>query len=350
MKIVAFTRLVTFALLTMIAIVACQGDVRHLSIESSSPLPNRSHCRTVKHESGETSVCGQPNRIVALEPYALEPLLALGIQPVGFADHIAFHRGDYANPSQQIPYLGKQMTRSLVNLGLDSSPSIEMILKLKPDLIVGLHQNNAAQYATFSKIAPTVLINYGETEANLKTIAKAVDRSKQAEQVLAETQHSIAIARETFAPLATTHSKVLLLSASELHEMSLESPMDACGSLIKTLGFQLMALSEAANSNASKFLSLEALPDLNAANLIIVLGSNFSDQLKGEDFATHQLFKLKQAWKTNAIAQSLDASKSGRVYFIPVYLCRGLPGTIGTQLYLNELQKQLLSDYGSSYD
>ncbi|MEM9266963.1 MAG: hypothetical protein AAGA46_15715 [Cyanobacteria bacterium P01_F01_bin.13] len=43
------------------------------------------------------------------------------------------------------------------------------------------------------------------------------------------------------------------------------------------------------------------------------------------------------------MAQSLDASKSGRVYFVPGYLCRGLPGPIGTELYLNELKQKLLS-------
>jgi iron complex transport system substrate-binding protein len=187
MRIVAFIRLVTFALLTMFAIVACQGDANHLSRISSSSFPDQSHCRTVKHESGETKICGQPKKVVALGPYALEPLIALGVQPIGFADHIAFHKGDYTNPSQQIPYLGQQIAHPLANVGLDSSPSIESILKLKPDLIVGLHQNNAAQYKTFSKIASTVLINYGEPEANLRTIAKAVDRTKQAEQLLTET-------------------------------------------------------------------------------------------------------------------------------------------------------------------
>ena len=38
----------------------------------------------------------------------------------------------------------------------------------------------------------------------------------------------------------------------------------------------------------------------------------------------------------------MDASKAGRVYFIPTYLCAGLPGAIGTKLYLEELEQQLL--------
>lgn len=60
-------------------------------------------------------------------------------------------------------------------------------------------------------------------------------------------------------------------------------------------------------------------------------------------FEEHQLTDFEQAWEKNALAQSLNASKAGRVYFIPAYLCLGLPGPIGTELYLNELREQMLS-------
>ncbi|MEM8718512.1 MAG: hypothetical protein AAGE84_04290 [Cyanobacteria bacterium P01_G01_bin.39] len=39
----------------------------------------------------------------------------------------------------------------------------------------------------------------------------------------------------------------------------------------------------------------------------------------------------------------LDASKVGRVYFIPAYMCLGLPGAINTEFYLEELKEQLIS-------
>ena len=46
---------------------------------------------------GATEICGQLQRIVVLGPYVLEPLLALNVQLVGYADHIAFHQGDYTD-------------------------------------------------------------------------------------------------------------------------------------------------------------------------------------------------------------------------------------------------------------
>ena len=86
------------------------------------------------------------------------------------------------------------------------------------------------------------------------------------------------------------------------------------------------------------------MPQLNEADSIILLGYNDqTHQLTDMDkFEQHQLGGLLQQWKENAIAQSLDASKAERIYFMPVYLCGAVPGPIGTKLYLKELQEQLL--------
>jgi len=291
-------------------------------------------------------VCGQPQRIVALGPYVLESLLTLGIQPVGFADHMMLHQGTYDNPSQQIPYLGNRITQPLANVGLAYSPSIESLLKIQPDLIVGT-ESNASQYATLSEMAPTVLVKWADPENSLRTIAQAVGHSDQAEQLLTKTEQHIAAAREAFAPFVAANPKVLLLSSSQLQEINLgNSGHGQCSSLIEALGFQLVAPPgfDRTNTDSLVPISLETLPQLNEADSIILLGSNFSALNEADTFENHQLISLKQSWEQNALAQSLQASKAGRVYFIPAYLCLGLPGSIGTELYLDELQKQLLTD------
>jgi iron complex transport system substrate-binding protein len=225
--------------------------------------------------------------------------------------------------------------------------SIEAILKVQPDLIIGT-EYNASQYETLSKIAPTLLLEWNDAEKNLKTIARAVGRSEKAEQLLMENERQITMARDAFAPLVTTHPKVLLLRSGELQDIYVGNrAFGRCSSLIQDLGFQLISppeLDEFERENPAS-ISLETLPQLNDADLIILLGSNFSqpDRINGTAaFEKHQLSNLRQAWEDNAIAQSLDASKAERVYFIPYYLCVGLPGSIGTELYLKELKKQLL--------
>lgn len=349
-RIFALFRFLGLFILTVFAIAACQIKTDNSAVEPARSSPAvLTDCRTIQHELGSTQVCAQPQKIVALGPYVLESLLSLGIQPAGFADHIMLHQGDYDDPSQQIPYLGSRITQPLANVGLAYSPSLEAILKVQPDLILGT-ESDASQYGTFSKIAPTVLVKWADPESSLKTIAQAIDRSEQAEQLLTETEQQIAASRQTFAPLVAAHPKVLLLSSSQLQEINLgSSGHGRCSSLLEALGFQLVAPPGFDRSNTDSLvpISLEALPQLNEADLIVLLGSNFSEvgQLDGmNNFEAHQLKNLKQAWQENAIAQSLSASQSGRVYFIPAYICLGLPGAIGTELYLNELQKQLLTD------
>ena len=337
------------SLLTAMAMSSCQTQANQPDVAPSAVPSATTDCRAVTHEMGETEICGTPQKIVTLGPYVLEPLLALGAQPVAYADHIGFHQGDYTDPSQQIPYLGTQITQPIANVGLAHTPSIEALAKAKPDLILGTKLMNAEQYETLSKLAPTVLVEYKNTEKKLKTIAHTLNRPEQADQLFAQTAQQVDAAQKTFATLVTTHPKVALLSVSESLKINFFNDGGLlCRSLVETLGFQLVVPSKLNQDNHRTVvpISLEALPQFNDADLVILLGHNFSDlkQFEGMDrFAEQQLSNLKQAWKENAIAQSLDASKAGRVYFMPGYLCSGLPGPIGTELYLKELKQQLLT-------
>ncbi|MEM7062496.1 MAG: iron-siderophore ABC transporter substrate-binding protein [Cyanobacteria bacterium P01_B01_bin.77] len=333
------------------AIVACQTPTNQSLNETISTVPSDpANCRTVQHEMGETEICGQPQRIVVFGPGLLEALLALDIQPIGYAPHLDFFPGDYIDPAQQIPYVGDRITQPLANVGTMRQPSIEAILKVKPDLIIAIDYNDDI-YATLSQIAPTLLLSYPEpsdTDKNLRAIARAVDRTEQAEQLIVQAQQQIVNAQAAFASLVESHPKVLLLSSSQLQEIELISSSTLCGSLIEEFGFQLVFPPEINHDDSRPVLpiSLESLPELNDANLVLLLGHNFdtAKELNSMDgFENYQLSSLKQAWAENPIAQSLDASKTGQVYFFDGYLCGSLPGPIGTELYLEELQEKLLS-------
>jgi iron complex transport system substrate-binding protein len=328
----------------MLAIAACQGETDRSTINPALTSSSPTDCQTVRHEIGETKICGQPHRIVVLGTHLLESLLVLGVQPVGFADYTAFRQRNYDNPSQQIPYLGDRITPPLANVGTAYSPSFEAIVKVQPDLILS-HSANVSQYETLSKIAPTLLLNPNNAEKNLRAIAQIFDRSEQANRLLAETEQRMAIARRTFAPLVATHAKVLLLVASQPQEMLLGNSTSTvlCSSALEELGFQQVFPPgfDRSKPDWAVPISLETLPQLEADS-VILLGHNSGEPDSMDSFENHQLAKLKQGWEKNAIAQSLKASKVGRVYFIPFYMCASLPGPIGTELYLEELEKQLL--------
>jgi iron complex transport system substrate-binding protein len=333
-------------------VIAVGISACHKGIDSShkpsipSKLSQSTDCRTIPHAMGATTLCGQPQRTIVLGPNALEPLLDLSIQPVGFADHITYHEEDYTNPKQQITYLGQYIAQPLVNLGVAYMPSIERILEMQPDLIVGTEGNNASQYQLLSQVAPTIMLKWEDAEVNLRTIAQVFNRSKQAEERLLSKARNIETVRKEFSETVAKSPRLLLLSLTSLEQISLGTHGHGrCSSLLKDLGFQLVDLPEYKMSqpDVNIPISLESLPKLNHADHIILLGSDFDLPNGDTSFENHQLTHVKRAWGENAITQKLTASKNGRVYFIPAYLCLGLPGSIGTKLYLEELRRQILN-------
>lgn len=345
------TKIIPWLLLIFVlavTIASCQSNpsyTRGDALHATNSI--HTDCRDIEHLRGTTKICGQPQKIVVLGVYMLEALLALDIQPVAFGDNVAFQQGDFTNPSQQIPYLGERITQPIANVGSAYSPSIEAIMKVQPDLILGT-EFNTRQYQTFSRIAPTLILKYPDPEGNLKAIAQAVNRNEQAEQILKDYKVQIATMRQEFASVVASNPKLLLLSSGELRDIYLVTNRTGiCRSLLQDLGFQLVSPPNFPENPQSHLvpISLETLPQLDQADLAILLGNNFTKphQFKqANNFGDAQLTNLKQAWSKNAIAQSLNVSKSGKVYFIPTYLCLGLPGPIGTDLYLNELKKQIL--------
>jgi iron complex transport system substrate-binding protein len=134
---------------------------------------------------------------------------------------------------------------------------------------------------------------------------------------------------------------VLLLGSERLEQGIEIDPYNHdsyCSALLKDLGFQIVfpPNGEGKEGQGGK-LSLEILPQLDS-DLIIVQGynSNFSN-VKG-NLVNHQITGVKQEWNNNAIAQSLAASKSNRVYFTSAYLCRGISGPIGAEIFLQQIQ------------
>ncbi|NEQ28712.1 MAG: ABC transporter substrate-binding protein, partial [Microcoleus sp. SIO2G3] len=253
-----------FLALLAIVTLACNRTATHFNSSDLSIVqaaPQLADCRSVAHLAGETQICGRPQKVAVIGSNLLEILLKLDVQPAGFADYFVFRQQKYDRPSQQIPYLGDRITSQPANLGQLFDPSLEAILKLKPDLILG-SEFNQAQYQMLSNIAPTLLFTWFDSENALSAIAQAVGQPEIARELTVETQQKIAEAKKQFASIATQHPKILLISLQE-QQIELLSQPDSCTSLIENLGFQLVYPPgwDASNSFNSA-ISLEALPQL----------------------------------------------------------------------------------------
>ncbi|WP_250123334.1 iron-siderophore ABC transporter substrate-binding protein [Chroococcidiopsis sp. CCMEE 29] len=337
---------------TALLIVACGGDTANKATiggaANTDLAANASECRVVKHELGETKVCGQPKKVVAFGPYMLDLLLSLGVQPAGYADVFPWHRGTYFDrPSQQIPYLGNRVTSKPLNLGLRDAPSLEALSQLKPDLILSEAGGMESRYPLLSQIAPTLFFEHriikDRWQQSIQAIAQALGRSEQVPRVIASHNQLLAAARAELAPVVAAHPHLLLLGGDQLNQnIRLFDRNEYVGGLLADVGFQIVALPGQENTERATFISLEVLPSLKAADTIIVLGYALDPKAHQGNVLENQLKNLKQEWSKNALAQSLPASQEGRVYFVTYYLWNGLNGPIGAELILKELHQLLL--------
>lgn len=338
---------------TTVLIVACNGNASNRITSgdtANSTLSFRSsNCRIVKHDMGETQVCGQPQKIVALSPHLLDLLLSLNRQPAGYAEVFPFHKGKYFdNPSQQIPYLGDRITSQPMNLGNRDEPSLERLIKLKPDLILGEVGNNRQAYGLLSQIAPTLLWEdrtaKGKWQQSIRQLAQAVGDEKQAEAVIAAYNQRLTAARAEFAPIAAAHPHLLLLGANRLSsDLAIVNGDGYLDELLEGLGFQFVSAPLRANVARVTSVSLELLPQLGTADIIFILGHDLSpDRRNLTSVLDSQTSAIQQEWNNNAIAQTLKASKENRVYFVTYYLWNGFNGPLGAELIVNQLRQLLL--------
>ena len=339
MKFRSVCRLIILGAIATLA-VACGNN--NAAVKSASD-----NCQSIEHDRDTTEVCSQPQKIVAIGPNMLELLLALDIQPVGYADYFALPARKFDRPSQQIPFLGEKVTSQPLNIGTADNSNLEIIAQLQPDLILGGVASNKDEYDLLSQIAPTLLFTYAVDDAwqdQIRTIAKAVGKTETAEEVINQHSQRIAQTKQALQPITAQYPQFLLIGSEQLEQEVQIDPYNHdsfCSGLLEDVGFKMVfPPNSKEQEGVGGNVSLEILSQLEADS-IMLQGYNSKFNEVEDDLLKHQTAKIKQQWKDNAIAQSLPASKSDRVYFTSAYLCRALPGAIGTEIFLEQLQEQL---------
>ncbi|MFI5606840.1 ABC transporter substrate-binding protein [Amycolatopsis sp. NPDC051903] len=142
---------------------------------------------TIEHKYGSTTIEKAPQRIVTVGLTEQDALLALGVVPVGTTDWLGNFPGAIAPWAK--PKLGNAPLPTV--LKDTDGPQFEKIAALKPDLIIGLYSAlTQEQYATLSKIAPTIAQpkqynDYGiPWQEETRTVGKAVGKAKEADALV----------------------------------------------------------------------------------------------------------------------------------------------------------------------
>jgi ABC-type Fe3+-citrate transport system substrate-binding protein len=136
--------------------------------------------REIKHELGTTTITGTPQRVVVLEFSFVDAAVHSGLAPIGIADD--------SDPARLIPSLREKVGK-YTSVGLRETPNLQVILGLKPDLIIADSERQKSIYGQLSKIAPTVEFpslnaSYKQTLASEQLAAVALNRCDEFKQSL----------------------------------------------------------------------------------------------------------------------------------------------------------------------
>ncbi|MGY0019989.1 iron-siderophore ABC transporter substrate-binding protein [Streptomyces sp. cg35] len=146
----------------------------------------------VSTKFGTVTVDEQPRRVVALGWGDAETALALGVQPVGASDWLAFG-GDGVGPWAKGAY-----DKSPQKIGT-LEPEYEKIAALEPDLILDTKSSgDQTRYDTLSKIAPTIGVPKGgdqykiSWEKQTTMVAQALGVPDKGEKLIDDTERQFA--------------------------------------------------------------------------------------------------------------------------------------------------------------
>lgn len=339
-------RLIIIGICTTILIMSCDRPKDSgLKPNRQSDLPenlvtlaNPESCRLIQHQMGKTEICHRPQKVAALSPFVLDSMLALGVQPVAYAEAKNLQIKTYDNPTKQIPYIGKWVTTKPTGLGDRSSPSLERLALVKPDLILGEEWQVEDEYPLLNQIAPTLLFSNQQENGqqgwqhNIQEIAKALEREAQAEKLLTAFDRQIAKTRALLQPVLQTYPRILLIG-SNLTTHVASQPKSTTGRLLQEIGFEVV---QPPGVRGYAELSWEILPQIET-DIIIVL--SWSDRVFINPENT-----LQKKWADNPLLNSMPVFQQGRVHFVDYQLFgSNIGGPLSDRLILEALPDLLLS-------
>ena len=309
--------------LTLGLVVACQRAPQ-------TEAQVASDCTVVEHVTGTACVPNQIQRLVTLDGVTFEYAIASGLSPIatavgGSVDHMA------------------EQVAQVQNVGQSGEPSLEQILTLKPDLIVGLDYNQGA-YAQASQIAPTMLFRFehsGQWKESFQQMAADLGQSAAAEQTMTA---YVARTAEFKAQMADRLNN-LQVSVVRIYPDTINLYLrdSFAGSVLQDVGLARPPAQDIAAADANtRFgnpiqtsISRELLEQADGDVIFLWTGESTAEAAEA---AEQNLQVLQQ----DPLWQKLKAVQQGQVYQVPSYWIGS--GPIAANAVLDDLFKYLVEE------
>jgi iron complex transport system substrate-binding protein len=285
------------ALALSLALAACGGDDEGADEQAATPAPESASAFpvTVEHKFGTTEIEQAPERVVAIGYTDQDPVLALGVVPLGVGDFLGGY--DWRTRPWAQDALGGQQPKVVGGQEIN----FEAVAAQRPDLIFAINAGlQKGDYERLSQIAPTVAqsgdyIDFGMPwDEQTLLVGQALGREDQARQVVEDVKAKFKAAREAH---PEWQGRTAILAYGGPDGYGAYATQDTRSRFLSDLGFK----------------TPEAIDRL-AGDSFFVQFSQEQFRLMDEDVVV--MYGAEKDILANPVFKRLDAVKEGRVIYV----------------------------------
>jgi iron complex transport system substrate-binding protein len=319
-----FWRSCFLGILIFLVVIGCS---RHSSVTQKS-VP-ATPCHIVQHSMGESCVPFNPQRVIVLS--GLDGVLALGVNPVATLENL---------DPLFVPYLNQAQTELPETIGLvGEQPSLEAILKVEPDLILGTSWDmDANTYQRLSQIAPTIAVELetdGQWKEPLSKFAEALGKTAEAERILANYSDRLAEFKAKMGD-RLDHMKASLVRVYP-DALAFYFKTSFPGSILNDAGLQRPPAQDVERSGQNQQRVDRELIDILDADVMFVWTYGHT-----EEIGKHAQTALEKL-KTDPLWLALNVVQRNQVYEVPSSYWFGF-GPIAANAVVDDLFTYLLEE------
>jgi iron complex transport system substrate-binding protein len=273
--------------------------------------------RSVEAANGNVEVPSQPERVIVLDGYGLDAVLAVDFVPIG-----------RLSLGELNEYLHDRVTSEMTDVGSAYSLSIEKVAALRPDLIMSPSENTELDVGLLEELAPVVVSPHddsGDWRGAAEVYATAVGRSDEMSAVLADYDERVALLSER---LASADVGTVTIARADPGELRLYGKAYFPGTIVDDLGLNRPESQDVVETEPI-YVSYERV-DLADADVIFIYAFG----------ADREAEKLREDLQSNPLWRRLTAVRSGAVYELGDHWYGS--GAIAANLALDDVERILL--------
>ncbi|MES5895849.1 MULTISPECIES: iron-siderophore ABC transporter substrate-binding protein [Bacillus cereus group] len=290
--------------------------------EESTKEDNKKEMITVEHAMGKTEVPANPKRVVILTNEGTEALLELGVKPVGA---VKSWTGD-----PWYPHIKDKM-KDVKVVGDEGQVNVETIASLKPDLIIGNKMRHEKVYEQLKAIAPTVFSETlrGEWKDNFKFYAKALNKEKEGQKVLADYEARM---KDLKGKLGDKVNQEISMVRFMPGDVRIYHGDTFSGVILKELGFKRPG-DQNKDDFAERNVSKERISAMDG-DVLFYFTFDKGDEKKGSE--------LEKEYINDPLFKNLNAVKNGKAYKVDDVIWNTAGGVMAANLLLDDIEKRFV--------